>query len=65
MACEQPLLHEAVCLFCGTEVSGNDSKGCGEGVQAGLGYGEDIRQRIDAGATSEVSNSSAWGDRDR
>ncbi|MBE7443877.1 MAG: transposase family protein [Planctomycetia bacterium] len=42
---DNPLLHEAICLFCGTEVQDYDRKGCGEGFQAGLGYGEDIRQR--------------------
>ena len=45
MACGQSLLHEANCLFCRTEVPDYDRKGCGEGVQSGLGYGEDIRQR--------------------
>ena len=65
MACGQSLLHEAICLFCRTEVSDYDGKGCGEGVQAGLGYGKDIRQRIHAGAASEVSSSSASCNRDR
>lgn len=35
------------------------TKGCGKGVQAGLGYSKDIRQGIHAGAVSEVSSSSA------
>ncbi|MBE7444097.1 MAG: hypothetical protein HS132_02130 [Planctomycetia bacterium] len=36
MACGQSLLHEVICLFCGTEVQDYDRKGCGEGFQAGL-----------------------------
>ena len=58
MACGQSLLHEANCLFCRTEVPDYDRKGCGEGVQSGLGYGEDIRQRIHEETASEVSSSS-------
>ena len=65
MACGQSFLHEAVCLFCRTKMSDYDGKGCSEGVQAGLGYGEDMRQRIHEEAASEVSNSSTSCNRDR
>lgn len=49
MAREQSLLHETICLFCGTEVSNYDGQGCSEGVPAGLGYGEDITCRSSFG----------------
>lgn len=49
MAGEQSLLHETICLFCGTEVSNYDGQGCSEGVPAGLGYGEDITCRSSFG----------------
>src|SRR3989338_1079489 len=46
LACQQSLLHEAICLLCRAEVSWDDCNGCSEGVEAGLGNCEDIGQRV-------------------
>src|SRR3990172_5412426 len=46
LSCKQSLLHEAVCLLCRTEVSGDDCKGCSEGAEAGLENCEGIGQGV-------------------
>src|SRR4030042_961158 len=47
------------------EGSGDDHTGCSEGVEAGLAYGEGIRQGIHAETASTESCCSTWGNRDR
>ena len=64
LACEQSLLHQAVCALCGAEVSHHDRKGCGQGVEVGLAYGEGTGQGVYGGATSAASCSGSWSDRD-
>jgi hypothetical protein len=40
VACEHPILHEAVCLVCGAAMQGEYRKGSSTGAQAGLEDGE-------------------------
>src|SRR3989338_4922228 len=46
MDSKQSLLHEAVYLLCGAEVSWYDGKGCSEGVEVGLEKCEGIGQGV-------------------
>lgn len=64
LACEQSLLHQAVCDLCWAEVSEDDREGCGQGVKVGLAYSKGAGQGVYGGATSAESRSGSWGDRD-
>lgn len=65
MAVEQSLLHKAVLLLRGPEVSCHDHQGRGKRAEAGLACSQDLGQRIHAGTASKESGSSASGNRDR
>ncbi len=65
LAGQQSLLYEEICLICGAEMSNGDRQGCREGTEAGLAYGQSVRQRIHGGATTTQSSSSSPCYRDR
>src|SRR5450759_5016893 len=65
LAVEQSLLHEAVLLLRGTEVSCHDHQGRGKRAEAGLACGQGLGQRIHAGTASKEPDSSSAGNRDR
>src|SRR5450756_778150 len=65
LAVEQSLLHEAVLLLRGTEVSCHDYQGRGKRAEAGLACGQGLGQRIHAGTASKEPDSSSAGNRDR
>jgi len=65
LAGEQSILYKAVCLLCRSEVSHDDSAGCGEGTTAGLANRKDIGQGVYGEAASPQSCKGAWGDRGR
>ncbi len=65
LACEQSLLHQAVCDVCGTEVSHHDPEGCGQGVEVRLAHGEGTGQGVYGGAASAQSCSGSRGDWNR
>ena len=50
VACDQPVLHEAICLVCGATLPGHRRQGCGEGAQAGLEDREEPGEGVYAGA---------------
>src|SRR5512139_229012 len=65
LAGEQSLVHEAVCLLRGKEVSCHDRQGCGERAETGLAHGQGAGEGVHAGATSAQSCGSASCNRDR
>ena len=65
LACQESLLHEAVCDLCRAEVSSDDGSGCSEGPQVGLAYGEGLRKRVHEEAASAVSCCGSWDNRNR
>ena len=65
MAGKQSLLYEAVFLLCGTEVSSHDYQRCGKRIETGLAHGQDIGERVYAGAVAAESGGNAQGNRDR
>ncbi len=64
MACEQPILHEAVCLVCGAAMQGEYRKGSSKGAQTGLEDGEDPGQGVHGRAAPAHGGSRSQGDRD-
>src|SRR5664279_736937 len=65
LAGKQSLLHEAICLPRGTEVSSNDRQGCSKGIEAGLAHGKDTGKRVHAGAAATQCRGGAQCNRDR
>ena len=65
LAGKQPLLHKAVFLLRGEEVSSHDGHGCSKGTETGLACSEDIGERVYGGAASAQSCGSATGNRHR
>ena len=59
LAGEQSLLHEAIYLPRGAEVSSHDRQGCSKGIEAGLAHGKDTGKRIHAGAAATQSSGCA------
>lgn len=65
VACNAPLLHEAICVSCREKVSQHDREGCGQRVEVGLAYSKDIGKGIDVGAASAKSCCWASDNRNR
>ena len=65
LAGEQSLLHEAVLLLCGKEVSCHDHQGRGKRAEAGLARRQGIGEGVHGGAASTQPCGSAPGSRDR
>ena len=63
LAGEQPVLHEAVCLVCGTTLPGNDSQGGGAGTQVRLEDRKEAGQGVYAGAAQTYGDSWPQGHR--
>ena len=63
MACEQPFLHEAVCLVCGAAMQGDPGQRRGKGAQAGLEDGKGPGQGVHGRAASADGGSRPQGDR--
>jgi len=65
LAGKQFLLHEAVFLLCGEEVSKHDGHGCCERTETGLACGQGVRAGIHSGAASGKSGGSSVSNRER
>src|SRR4029077_9710196 len=61
----QPLLHQALCLLCGTTVLHGDHQRCGQGTQAGLAHGQGAGQAVHEGAARQGGKTKTESDRHR
>ena len=65
LAVKESVLHEAILLLRGAEMSSHDRQGCSKRTETGLARGKSTGQRVHAGAASEKSSGCAPCNRDR